>query len=84
MREAVLTARTIGEQPLESLTITLQEVRVTSYQVAPGEIDGYPLEVVQPEYVRMIHSYRAQRLDGSLESAFTFGFDFATNKPIPL
>jgi len=84
VKEAVLTARRMGEQPVEYLTIRLEELRVTSYQVAPGEVDGYPLEVVQLEYVRMIHSYRAQALDGSLDSAVTYGFDFAANKPIPL
>lgn len=84
VKQGVLTARRMGAEPVAYLEVTLQDVRVTSYQVAPGEVDGHPLDVVQVEYARLIHSHRTQSPDGSLGPAVTFGFDFAANKAIPL
>ena len=84
VKQAVLTARRMGAQPVEYLTVTLREVRVTSYQVAPGEVDGFPLDVVRLEYAAIIHTVRSQAPDGSIGSVVSYGFDFAENRAIPL
>ena len=82
VKQAVLSARRSGEQPQEYLTVTLSNVLVTSYQVAPGESDGYPIDVVRLDYAKIVYSYRSQNQDGTSGSVVTFGFDFAANKSI--
>ncbi len=82
VKSVVLTARRSGEVPQEYLTVTMNDALVTSYQVAPGETDGYPLDVVRLDYAKITYSYRPQNRDGSPGTAITFGFDFAANKAI--
>ena len=62
--------------------MTLETVAVTSYQVAPGEQDGWPLDVVRLDYVRITTTYTPQNPDGSAGTPITAGFDYVLNKPI--
>jgi type VI secretion system secreted protein Hcp len=82
VKTAVLSAVKIGDSRQQYLTVTMSDVLVTSYQVAPGESDGVPLDVVHLDYAKISYSYRPQRNDGSIGDPITFGFDFAANKAI--
>jgi type VI secretion system secreted protein Hcp len=82
LKQAVLSAVKRGETPQQYLTVTMSDLIVTSYQVAPGESDGYPLDVVRLDYAKILYSYRQQKADGSLGTPVAFGFDFAANKAI--
>lgn len=64
------------------LTITLTDVIVTAYRVAPGESDGFPIDVADLSYAKVTYSYRPQLPNGSLGQAVVFGFDFAGNKSV--
>jgi type VI secretion system secreted protein Hcp len=70
-----------GAQPLAFLTVHLQDVRVASFNQAPGD-DGAPLDVVRLRYVKVTNTYRPQRPDGSLGTAVVAGFDYAANAVI--
>ena len=80
LKTATLSVRRNGDTPVEYLVITLEDVLVTSYQVAPGENDGYPIDVAALSYARLRYSYRPQLPNGELGEPITFGFDFAANK----
>ena len=82
LKSAVLSVVGGGETPIQYLSVTFENVQVTSYQVAPGETDGYPLDVAHLGYAKITYSYRPQNPDGSPGQAVTFGFDFAAGKPI--
>ncbi len=81
VRNAVLSVVRYGEMPFEYLSVRLDDLRVTSYDVAPNESDGYPLDVVHLEYAKVTYSYTEQK-DGSVGGTTTYGYDFGANKPI--
>ena len=77
-----LDARHRGESLWRYLQVKLETVAVTSYQVAPGEQDGWPLDVVRLDYVRITTTYTPQNPDVSAGTPITAGFDYTLNKPI--
>jgi type VI secretion system secreted protein Hcp len=83
VKTAVLSVRRFsGDTVQQYLTVTLQDVVVSSYEIAPGEVDGYPIDVGQLDFAKITISYRPQLPTGQLGEPITFGFDFAANKPI--
>lgn len=80
IQTATLTARRAGDLPFVYLTIKLQNLFVTSYQVSPGPVNAFPLDVVQLEYGAVTVTYTPQKPDGSAGSKVTAGFNFITNK----
>lgn len=80
LKSAVLSATRRGDARQTYLTVTMNDVLVTSYRVAPGESDGFPIDVAQLDYAKIVYTYRRQKPDGSLDTPVTFGFDFAANK----
>ena len=76
IKTATLTARRSGELPFVYLTIKLQNLFVTSYQVAPAPVDAFPLDVVRLEYGAVTVSYTPQGPDGRPLPKVTAGFDF--------
>lgn len=79
IKSAKLTARKPGDVPFVYLTIQLQNLFVTSYQVAPAPTDAFPLDVVQLEYGAVTISYTAQNPAGGPGTKVTAGFDFIKN-----
>ena len=71
-----------GEVPINYLRVKLETVAVTSYQVAPGEQDGWPLDVVRMDYRKITTTYTPQNPNGSPGTPITVGFDFGTNKSL--
>ena len=81
-KKVVLSAVRLGDSPAEYLTVTLQNAILTSYEVAPGESDGYPLDVAHVSYAAITYSYVPQNPDGSPGTPVTVGFDFGANKTV--
>jgi type VI secretion system secreted protein Hcp len=79
---ATLTARRSGAQPFVYLTVKLQNLFVTSYQVAPGPVDAFPLDVVRLEYGAVTVTYKLQDDRGQVAKTVTADFNFITNKPL--
>jgi type VI secretion system secreted protein Hcp len=77
---ATLDARYRGEVPLNYLRVKLESVAVTSYQVAPGEQDGWPLDVVRLDYAKITVTYTPQNPNGSPGTPVIAGFDYTLNK----
>jgi type VI secretion system secreted protein Hcp len=80
IKSAKLTARRSGEMPSVYLTITLQNLFITSYQVAPAPTDAFPLDVVQLEYGAVTVTYTKQNPSGGMPTNVTAGFDFLKNR----
>jgi len=77
-----LDVRYHGDFLWRYLQVTLETVAVTSYQVAPGEQDGWPLDVVRLDYSRISMTYTPQGSTGAAGTPITAGFDYVLNKPI--
>jgi type VI secretion system secreted protein Hcp len=60
------------------LKVLLQNVRVASFNEAPGD-DGRPLDVVRLRYATLTDTYVPQAPDGRPLPAIVGGFDFAAN-----
>ncbi len=79
IKNAVLHARKTGlAKPF--LTIKLDNVFVTSCQVAPAPTDAYPLDVVRLEYGAVTISYLQQSPAGGRGNLVEAGFNFLKNK----
>lgn len=81
LKQAKLSAVKAGAKQAEFLTITLNEVLVTSYQTGGSEAaDIVPMDQVSLNFAKLKYEYRAQKADGSLEPPVSAGFDVKTNK----
>jgi type VI secretion system secreted protein Hcp len=80
--KAVLTVRSSGDNPLEYLTITLDEVIVSSVTVAAADGHGVPAENVTLNFARFHYAYARQRADGTLEPPVKAEWDIRRNQPI--
>jgi type VI secretion system secreted protein Hcp len=67
-----------GAVQMVFLKVNLQDVRVASFNEAPGD-DGLPLDVVRLRYAKLTDTYTRQRQDGSADTPVVAGFDFAAN-----
>jgi type VI secretion system secreted protein Hcp len=79
---ATLTARRSGDAPFVYLTVKLQNLYVTSYQVAPSPTDAFPLDVVRLGYGAVTVTYTKQDDRGGVGTTVTTSFDFITNKSL--
>jgi type VI secretion system secreted protein Hcp len=70
-----------GVQPFVFLKVLLQDVRVASFNQAPGD-DGLPLDVVRLRYVKIRNTYVPQLADGRPGTPVVAGFDYAANTTI--
>src|SRR4051794_30618388 len=67
-----------GPAQVVFLKVLLQDVRVASFNEAPGD-DGLPLDVVRLRYVKLTNTYVPQLPDGRPGTPVVAGFDFAAN-----
>ncbi len=83
-KEALLTVRKAGEQPLEYLKIKMEKVLITSVNSggAGGESDEDDrlIERVSLNFAKMEVEYTPQKEDGTGDAAVTAGWDIAANK----
>jgi type VI secretion system secreted protein Hcp len=82
LASATLDARSHSDPQRLYLRVKLETVVVTSYQTAPGEQDGWPLDVVRLDYVKITTTYTSQNADGSPATPVTAGFDYLLNKAL--
>ena len=79
---ATLDVSKSGAARFSYLKVTLGNLYVSSYQVAPGESDGFPLDVVHLRYGNIKYAYTQQKPDGSLGTTTQVRFDFIANKAL--
>jgi len=75
IQKAVLFGRKAGDEQQEYLKITLSDVIVSSYKVAPQGPDAGELENVGLDYRKIEYSYARQRADGSLAPPIVTTYD---------
>jgi len=81
MKEAKLAAVKTGAMQQEFLTWTFSDVLVSGYQTgaAGGEM---VMDAVSLTFSKVQVEYKAQKADGSLDSAVTAGWDAKANKKV--
>ena len=81
IKNAILTVRRSGGNPVEFLKWTLTDVTVASYQtaaaVSPGEI---PTDQVSLRFTKVETEYTPVKPDGSLGEPIKEGWDLSTNR----
>lgn len=76
---AELRLRKAGEVPFEFLTIKLQEVLVTSYDLGASDGVDVPSEAISLSYAKIEVKSRSQTDKGTPGQELTFAFDVAAN-----
>jgi type VI secretion system secreted protein Hcp len=78
--KAILHVRKAGEKPQEYLTITMEEVFISSYQHGGTDGVGLPTESATLNFSKIELKYSPQKKDGSLDAANPKGWDVKANK----
>ena len=73
--KAMLHVRKAGEKPQEYLTITMEEVFISSYNHAGSDDSLLPTENVTLNFSKIEFKYSPQKKDGSLDAANPKGWD---------
>ena len=81
LKEARLVGRKAGKDLQEFLTWTFSDVLVSSYQTG-GTEQALPMDSVSLNFSKVSVAYKAQKADGSLDTAVTAGWDSKTNKKV--
>jgi type VI secretion system secreted protein Hcp len=82
LKEAVITFRKAGEQPLEYLKITLTDVLVSSQQYAGGGGGDRTVENLSLNFAVFKQEYFMQNSKGAGEAAGAIGWDVKQNKKV--
>ena len=80
--QAKLSAEVIGEQSFEYLLITLGNVVITSYGMAPDDVDATPTDVFELAYGSLLMSWTPQGRDGRPGTAVVSGYDFERGRAL--
>ena len=76
-KSAILTIRKAGGGQQEYLSVTLNDVYISSYQISGANGGGLPMESISFNYSKMVQEYKEQKADGSLGGAVKLGYDWA-------
>jgi type VI secretion system secreted protein Hcp len=83
IRNAILTVRRPGENPVEFIKWTFTDITVASYQTASNVPTGEPpTDQLSLRFSKIEVEYRAMRPDGSLDAPIKAGWDVQANRPI--
>jgi type VI secretion system secreted protein Hcp len=74
-----LTLRKAGENPLEYLTVDLESILVSSYQVGGSNGGGIPSETISLNFVKVKTEYWTQSDKGAKGENANFSWDVAKN-----
>jgi type VI secretion system secreted protein Hcp len=74
-----LTLRKAGENPLEYLTVDLESILVSSYQVSGSNGGGIPSESISLNFVKVKTEYWTQSDKGAKGENANFSWDVAKN-----
>jgi len=81
IRNAILTVRRTGANPVEFLKWTLTDVAVASYQTAASVASGEPpTDQVSLRFTKIEMEYTPVKPDGSLGAPIKEGWDLAMNR----
>ncbi|RYG32918.1 MAG: type VI secretion system tube protein Hcp [Burkholderiales bacterium] len=81
--KAVLHCRKAGEKPHEFLTVTMEDVFISSFNSSGSSGGGsIPLEAATLNYVKIKYEYKPQDKKGGGSGNLIAGYDRALNKPI--
>jgi type VI secretion system secreted protein Hcp len=78
--KAIVHVRKAGEKPQEYLTITMEEVFVSSYNHGGSDGSGLPVENITLNFSKIEFKYSPQKPDGSLDAANPKGWDVKASK----
>jgi type VI secretion system secreted protein Hcp len=81
LKQAQLVGVKAGKTQQEFLTWTFSDVLVSSYQTG-GTEQALPMDSVSLNFSKVSVAYKAQKADGSLDTAVTAGWDIKTNKKV--
>lgn len=82
IKNAVLTVRKAGEQPLEYYHIKMSDVLVSSYQSSGSGGGGVPTESLSLNFAKIEFSFTEQSADGKPGATFSAGWDLKANKAV--
>lgn len=77
---AVLTVVGAAGKGAKRMTVRFVDVLVSSYQQSSGDSNGFPVDVVNLRYGKVIHSVYPQNADGSTGAPVTGTFDFRSGR----
>lgn len=78
--KATITARKAGENPQDYLTITLEEVFISGYQLNAKDSGAMPTESFSLNFATVEHEHKVQTAKGTLGAANKKKFDIKKNK----
>jgi type VI secretion system secreted protein Hcp len=81
LKQAQLVGRKAGKEQQEFLTWTFSDVLVSGYETG-GTEQALPMDSVSLNFSKVSVAYKAQKADGSLDTAVTAGWDAKTNKKV--
>jgi type VI secretion system secreted protein Hcp len=83
IRNAILTVRRTGANPVEFLKWTLSDVTVASYQTDSNVPAAEPpLDQTSLRFAKVEVEYSSMRPDGSLDTPIKAGWDLQANRPV--
>jgi type VI secretion system secreted protein Hcp len=83
IRNAILTVRRSGANPVEFLKWTLTDVTVACFQTAASVPSGeLPTDQVSLRFTKIETEYARIKADGSLDAPVREGWDVMTNRPV--
>ncbi len=77
--KAMLTVRKAGENPVEYLKITMENVLITSVDTGGGNDEDRLTEQVSLNFAKVKTEYTPQAADGSAEATVIYGWNIAEN-----
>jgi type VI secretion system secreted protein Hcp len=80
LKKGVLIARKAGKGQQEYLTITMEDILVTSTQPSGSGGEGHTMESVSLQFSKVEVEYKPQKPDGSLDAGVKFKYDVKANK----
>ena len=79
-QSAVLSCVRKPRRPFTFMTLTFEDVLVTSYAVTPDPTNGLPLDLVHLELAKITQQVVPQNPDGSAGTPITTSFDYRTGR----
>jgi type VI secretion system secreted protein Hcp len=76
-KTAILTIRKAGGTQQEYLTVTLNDVYISNFQISGANGGGLPMESIAFNYAKLVQEYKEQKADGTLGGAVKLGYDWA-------
>jgi type VI secretion system secreted protein Hcp len=81
-KTAIITVRKAGGSQQEYLTITLNDVFISSYQAGGSGNGNLPMEQLSLNYSKILQEYKEQKPDGTLGGSVKLGYDWQKNVKI--